>query len=158
MITCRRCSLKDEKLWIQLNREFMAYEIEDDELWNGTGSVEDEKFSMTFKAAIKSPELIDMLIFEEEDKPIGFANLMLIFSVWAHGKALVLDDLFIRESFRGKGYGKKIMEFIEQVAEEKGCGRIQFQSEETNPGAKKFYEAVGYTPIHMYFYVKYLNK
>lgn len=38
MITCRRCSLKDEKLWIQLNREFMAYEIEDDELWNGTGS------------------------------------------------------------------------------------------------------------------------
>lgn len=32
MITCRRCSLKDEKLWIQLNREFMAYEIEDDEL------------------------------------------------------------------------------------------------------------------------------
>ena len=158
MLTYRRCSPKDEKLWIQLNREFMSYEIEDDELWNGTGNTEDERFSITFKTALKSPELIDMLIFEEKGEPIGFANLMLIFSVWAHGKALVLDDLFIREHFRGKGYGRKIMKFIEQIAEEKECKRIQFQSEGTNSGAKEFYEAVGYTPVSMYFYVKYFNQ
>ncbi len=50
------------------------------------------------------------------------------------------------------------MKFIEQIAEEKGCKRIQFQSEGTNPGAKEFYEAVGYTPVSMYFYVKYFNQ
>ena len=107
MFTYRKCEQKDASLWIKLNREFIVYESQDDGLWNGVSRVSDQRFAQTFEEALSSPELISLLIFEEDGAPVGFANLMTIFSVWSHGKALYLDDLFIREEHRGKGYGKK---------------------------------------------------
>ncbi len=158
MLTYRKCEKKDEALWIRLNREFIAYESQDEDLWNGVSQVSDQRFARTFEEALASPELINLLIFEEDGKPVGFANLMTIYSVWSHGKALYLDDLFIREEHRGKGYGKRALEYIEEFAQSLGCKRIQFHSETTNPSAKEFYRAVGYTPAEMYFYVKYFEK
>lgn len=151
MFTYRKCEKKDVDLWIKLNREFIAYESQDDDLWNGINKVSDQRFAQTFEEALSSAELISLLIFEEDGEPVGFANLMTIFSVWSHGKALYLDDLFIREAHRGKGYGKKALEYVEEL----DCKRIQFHSEATNPNAREFYTAVGYAPAEMYFYVKY---
>lgn len=155
MFTWRRCEKKDVDSWIKLNREFIAYENQDDDLWNGINEVSDKRFAQTFEEALAAPELISLLIFEEDGEAVGFANLMTLFSVWTHGKAMYLDDLFIKEEHRGKGYGKKALDYIEEFAKEMGCKRIQFHSEATNPGAKSFYTAIGYTPAEMYFYVKY---
>ena len=156
MFRYRLCGKQDEKCWISMNREFMSEEIQDGDLWNDTGKTNDEQFHKTFNGALKSSELISLMIFEEDGKPVGFANLMTIYSVWAHGKALVLDDLYLKQSARGKGYGKKALEYIEQFAIERGCKRLQFQSEITNPNAMEFYISQGYSPADMKFYVKYL--
>lgn len=82
---------------------------------------------------------------------------MTIYSIWTHGKALILDDLYLRPSARGKGYGKNSLELIEQFAKERGCKRLQFQSEITNPNAMEFYISQGYNPTDMKFYVKYFK-
>lgn len=155
MFTYRKCTDEDCAIWTELNREFMAFEIQDEELWVGADSADDKLFADTFCEALSNPEMIQLLLFEEDGIPVGFANLMIIFSVWSHGKAMIIDDLFIREANRGCGYGRKALEYIEQTAREAGCKRIQFQSEATNPAAKGFYEAIGYKPTDMYFYVKY---
>ena len=101
MFTYRLCNESDKEYWIAMNREFMAEEIQDD-------------------------DLISLMIFEEDDKPVGFANLMTIYSIWTHGKALILDDLYLRPQTRGKGYGKQALVFIEQFAKKRGCKRFQF--------------------------------
>lgn len=155
MFTYRECDGKDAIDWIEMNIEFMNYEIQDEELWSGAKFDSYDDFYDTFKEAIHRPEMISLLIFEEDGKPAGFANLMSIFSVWSHGKAMIIDDLFLREEFRGKGYGKKAMEYIEDFAKEIGCKRLQFQSEKTNPAAEAFYEALGYQAANMNFYLKY---
>lgn len=157
MFTCRLCEKTDCKTWIQLNRAFMAEEIQDDELWNNTDQVSDGQFAETFYSALEVPNMIRLLLFEEDGVPMGFANLMIIFSVWTHGKAMVVDDLYLDKLVRGKGYGRMAMEMIENLAKQCGCRRLQFQSEETNPGAMAFYMAVGYQPTDMKFYVKYLG-
>ena len=82
-----------------------------------------------FSEALNSKELISLFMFEENGRPVGFANLMTIFSVWSHGKALILDDLYIVPEERGKGYGKKALQFIEEFANERQYKRLQFQSE-----------------------------
>ena len=157
MFTYRLCDKADKECWIAMNREFMAEEIQDDDLWNNTNETSDEQFSNTFMEALASDDLISLMIFEEDDKPVGFANLMTIYSIWTHGKALILDDLYLRSETRGKGYGKKSLEFIEQFAKERGCKRLQFQSEVTNPNAMEFYITQGYNPMDMKFYVKYFG-
>ena len=157
MVAYRLCNINDKDCWIAMNREFMVEEIQDDGLWNGTRQADDEQFSHTFEESLESDDLISLLIFEEDGVPIGFANLMTIYSVWAHGKALILDDLYLRPDVRGKGYGKQALEYIEQFAAERGYKRLQFQSEATNPNAMEFYVSQGYSPADMKFYVKYFD-
>ena len=157
MVAYLLCDINDKDCWIAMNREFMAEEIQDDSLWNSTGQADDEQFLHTFEEALESDDLISLLIFEEDGVPVGFANLMTIYSVWAHGKALILDDLYLRPDVRGKGYGKQALGYIEQFAEERGYKRLQFQSEATNPNAMEFYVSQGYSPADMKFYVKYFE-
>lgn len=157
MFTYRLCNNKDYEIWIKLNKAFMHEEIQDDTLWNNTNQESEDRFYNTFSEALNSEELINMLIFEENGKPVGFANLMTIFSVWSHGRAIILDDLYIIPEARGKGYGKKSLKFVEEFAKERKYKRLQFQSEETNANAKGFYSAMGYMPTDMKFYVKYFE-
>lgn len=152
----RPCNPGDQEIWIRLNREFMAYELADEEFWNHTDAVTDEKFAATYLAALADPDHITLMLVEESGTPIGFANLMTIFSIWAHGKALILDDLFLLEEYRRQGKGREIMRELECYAKDRGFRRLQFQSEKTNPGAKQFYENLGYRSSEMHFYVKYL--
>ena len=153
MLTYRPAEEADREIWIKLNREFMAEEIQDADLWNNTGETGDDQFTETFRQA---EDLIRLILFEEDGRTIGFANLLIIFSVWSHGKALIIDDLYITKENRGKGFGRSALEQVEEYARQIGCKRLQFQSELTNPNAMEFYKAVGYTPADMKFYVKYL--
>ena len=82
---------------------------------------------------------------------------MTIFSIWAHGRALVLDDLYIKKEHQGKGHGKEAMAFIEKYARENGYRRLQFQSEPSNPNAKAFYESLGFASADMFFFVKHFS-
>ena len=156
VFTYRLAVESDREIWIKLNREFMAEEIQDADLWNNTGETGDEQFGNTFKKARASDDMIRLMLFEADSQVIGFANLLIIFSVWSHGKALIIDDLYITKENRGKGFGRSALAYIEEYARQLGCKRLQFQSELTNPDAMEFYKAVGYTPADMKFYVKYL--
>ena len=95
MFTYRLAAESDREIWIKLNREFMAEEIQDADLWNNTGETGDEQFAETFRWARASEDMIRLMLFEEKGKVIGFANLLFIFSVWSHGMALIIDDLYI---------------------------------------------------------------
>ncbi len=54
------------------------------------------------------------------------------------------------------GICRQVMKELENYAREREYKRIQFQYEETNPGAKAFYEKLGYESEKMDFYVRYI--
>ena len=154
-INLKKANLRDKDNWVSLNKAFMKYEIKDDGFWNSPmGNALEETFDM----ALKNKELITLFMIEnEEGKCIGFANLMTIFSVWSNGKGLILDDLFITEDCRGRGYGKEVMNKLEEYAVKEGYKRFQFQSEDTNKEAYEFYTKLGYSSEDMKFYIKHLK-
>ncbi|MBP1925130.1 GNAT superfamily N-acetyltransferase [Sedimentibacter acidaminivorans] len=152
----RLCDEYDEQIWIKLNQEFMNYEIQDDDFWNNTQKNSVEVFRNTFMEALKNQDLIKLFLIEYENEIVGFANIMIVFSVWAHGKAIILDDLYIKEEYRGRGIGREVLKYIEIYAKENGYNRLQFQSELTNHDAFKFYTKIGYSHAKMNFYVKFL--
>ena len=53
--------------------------------------------------------LFDCFLLFENNQPVGFSLWYFRFSTWK-GKRLYLEDLYIKEEFRGKGYGKLLME------------------------------------------------
>lgn len=151
----RQCTEKDEAIWTKLNREFMEYEYEDDNVWENPADQGDP--AEIFREIIGEDQSSNRLfIVEEENQIIGFMNTSIFYSIWAHGQVLFLDDYFISEKFQGKGYGKKALGELEELLKKEGYKRIQLLAEDTNPGAVKFYTREGYSKQKINFFCKYL--
>ena len=85
-------------------------------------------------------------------------NTVIFYSVWAHGKVLFLDDFFIREPYRGKGYGRAALAELEKIIQGWGLLRVQLLAEDTNPKAVRFYQREGYGRQGINLFCKYLPK
>jgi ribosomal protein S18 acetylase RimI-like enzyme len=55
-----------------------------------------------------------------------------------------INYLAVSPQHQRKGYGRKIMEFVEQRIQLKGCPKINLQIRGTNSQAAAFYQATGY--------------
>ena len=132
---------KDALLWIELN---------------GEAGTETKDLADIFEWAVKDRTNITLFMIEYREKTVGFANLMSILNVSSGGKTLIIDNLYIRPEYRGKGISRQSMNEIEEYAREKGIKKIQFQSEETDPKIKAFYASLGYVSEDMNFYALYI--
>lgn len=60
------------------------------------------------------------------------------------GRSAFIYDFSIREHLRGKGYGKKVMEKIEDLVQEMGIDRVNLNVFGYNHTARALYEKMGY--------------
>jgi GNAT superfamily N-acetyltransferase len=89
----------------------------------------------------------EVLLALEEGEPAGFAVYFYNFSTWLGRPGLYLEDLFIRPSVRGKGYGRALLERLAQIAQERGCGRMEWAVLDWNDPAIQFYRKLGAEPM-----------
>ncbi len=87
-----------------------------------------------------------MLLALEEDAPVGFAVYFYNFSTWLGRPGLYLEDLFVRPDARGKGYGRSLLVQLAKIAQERGCGRMEWAVLDWNDPAIQFYRKLGAEP------------
>lgn len=85
----------------------------------------------------------EVLIAELQKNPIGFALFFYSYSGYQGKPSIYIEDLFIKEMFRGRGYGKKILSFIANLALERNCGRVEWCVFNWNKKAITFYNSTG---------------
>lgn len=87
----------------------------------------------------------ETFIIEKEGDEIGFMNVKIKEkTTFKKDKCLDLVDLFIKEGFRGEGYGTELVEKTEQYADKNGCDYITVSTEWDNSKAREFYEKKGF--------------
>ena len=74
---------------------------------------------------------------------VTFALFFHNFSTFLCRKGLYLEDLYVKQSCRGKGYGKQMLVALAKLAVERECGRFEWSVLDWNVNAIKFYESVG---------------
>ena len=89
----------------------------------------------------------EVLLALEEGEPVGFAVYFYNFSTWLGRPGLYLEDLFIRPSVRGNGYGRALLERLARIAQERGCGRMEWAVLDWNDPAIQFYRKLGAEPM-----------
>jgi GNAT superfamily N-acetyltransferase len=89
----------------------------------------------------------EVLLALENAEPVGFAVFFHNFSTWLGRPGLYLEDLFVRPEERGKGYGRALLERLAQIAQERGCGRMEWAVLDWNEPAIQFYRKLGATPM-----------
>ena len=82
------------------------------------------------------------LVGEWEGKPAGYALFFDYFSTWT-GRGLFLEDLFVREKFRGKGIGKALLAEVARIAVDEHCYGIHWEVLDWNEKAIALYKALG---------------
>ncbi|MEG0395115.1 MAG: GNAT family N-acetyltransferase [Oscillospiraceae bacterium] len=87
------------------------------------------------------------LMAEENGKLVGYALYFYNFSTFVGTKGLYLEDLFLYPETRKKGYGKKLMHALFQIAKEENCGRMEWCCLNWNTQSQGFYKSLGAKPM-----------
>jgi GNAT superfamily N-acetyltransferase len=135
MTLIRPAQPADAPLILSLIRELAAYErephaviaTEDDLLRDGFGP----------------QRYFECLIAEEDSQPAGFALYFFNYSTWRGRPGIHLEDLFVRPPHRGRGIGKALLARVAAVAQERQCGRLQWDVLDWNQTAIDFYHSLG---------------
>lgn len=82
------------------------------------------------------------VIAELDGQPAGGAIFFACYSTWT-GAGLFLEDLLVREPFRGRGVGKALLRKVAEIALEEGYRSIRLDVLHWNEPAIKFYKSLG---------------
>ncbi|MDR1129062.1 MAG: GNAT family N-acetyltransferase [Treponema sp.] len=89
----------------------------------------------------------EVLICEYREKPAGFALFFHNFSTFLGKPGIYIEDLFVRPEYRGRGLGRALFARIAAIAEERGCGRLEWSCLDWNETSIKFYRSRGGRPL-----------
>jgi len=83
------------------------------------------------------------LIAIDGENRVGYALFYPNFSSFRGERGLHLDDIYIRDEYRGTGVGETMLRDIAHIAASRGFERIDFQVLDWNTAAVKFYKKLG---------------
>lgn len=94
------------------------------------------------------------LAFREENgvaaSAIGFRYFQKLFD----GKQIYVDDLTTLGEYRGKGYAGQLLDFVFQLAQERGCACVTLDSGPTRHDAHRLYLNKGFLISSLHFLKK----
>ncbi|WP_036170294.1 GNAT family N-acetyltransferase [Massilia sp. 9096] len=85
----------------------------------------------------------EAIIGEADGEVVTFALFFHNFSTFLTKKGLYLEDLYVRQAHRGKGYGSRMLKHLAQLAVERNCGRFEWSVLDWNEPAINFYKTMG---------------
>jgi GNAT superfamily N-acetyltransferase len=85
----------------------------------------------------------EALIAEYQGKPAAFALFFHNFSTFEGKPGIYLEDIYVQPSFRGKGIGKLMLEYLIELARERNCARVEWSVLDWNEPAINFYRKMG---------------
>ncbi|ASN05413.1 GNAT family N-acetyltransferase [Virgibacillus necropolis] len=103
------------------------------------------------KERLNNEESVAFIALDEND-PIGFVQLYPSFSSVSMKRTWVLNDLYVKEKARGKGFGEKLLKKTITFAEGTGAIGVSLETGKDNLTAQRLYERVGFKRETNYFY------
>jgi GNAT superfamily N-acetyltransferase len=82
------------------------------------------------------------LIAEWDGQAAAYALFFHHYSTWV-GCELFLEDLYVRERFRGQGIGKALLASVARIAQEEDCRSLRWEVLNWNEKAIELYKALG---------------
>ncbi|WP_306353783.1 GNAT family N-acetyltransferase [Flavobacterium sp. '19STA2R22 D10 B1'] len=91
----------------------------------------------------------------DNNTPIGYSIITFVFSFEYNGRIAFLDELYLAETARGKGAGKKAMTFLREEFLKLSLKIVYLEVENHNKNAQKLYIANDFT-MHNRDLMKYI--
>jgi len=133
--TIRKAELKDIPLVLDFIKKLAEYERLSHEVVATEADLEKYLFG--------DEKVAEVVIGYEGELAVGFALFFHNFSTFLAKPGIYLEDLFVLEEHRGKGYGKNLLASLAALALERNCGRLEWAVLDWNESSIEFYKSLG---------------
>lgn len=134
MVHIRPATIQDAALLRTMIRELAAFEHELDLV-----TIREEDLA---RDGFGDHPRFRALVAEWDGQAAGYAVIFAYYSTWT-GRGLFLEDLFVREAFRGRGIGRAMLAEVARIALQESCYGIHWEVLDWNGKAIEFYKALG---------------
>lgn len=131
----RSVNINDKKEYIQMTKEFYTSEAV-------LHSIPQEYIETTFDNLVNNTPYAKGYMIEYNGEIAGYVLLAITYSNEVGGKVVWIEEIFIKEEFRGKGIGKNVFGQIKVL--NKDAKRFRLEVTKENLGAIRLYENLGY--------------
>ena len=138
MLTYRFANEDDCTLILEFIKALAAYEKMSDEV---------VATEYLLREWIFDKQKAEVIFACEDGKEVGFALFFHNFSTFLGRAGIYLEDLFVLPEYRGRGYGKGLLKKLAQIAEERGCGRLEWWCLDWNQPSIDLYKSLGAEPM-----------
>lgn len=98
----------------------------------------------TLKDLIEHEDYGRIWLIMVDEVPVGYVVLTLGYSLEYHGRDAFVDEIFLREPYRGKGVGSQTFAFLEAECRKLGVKAVHLEVMPENELAYEFYCRLGY--------------
>jgi GNAT superfamily N-acetyltransferase len=91
------------------------------------------------------------LVAERDGQLLGLVHFLPHDSTWSLQPTCYLEDLYVDETVRGTGAGRKLIEAVYRAADDLGCCKVYWHTNADNDRARQLYDRIG----SLSDYVKY---
>jgi len=128
----------DVPLLLTFIRELAAFEREPDAVKMTEAQLDDALFAPHPAA--------HAVVVEIDGAPAATAIWFESFNTWTGRPAMSVEDVYVREAFRGRGIGRAIFKHLAVIAKARNYFRMDWQVLDWNAPAIRFYDSLGATP------------
>jgi GNAT superfamily N-acetyltransferase len=139
MIEVRKATKDDAAIILDFIKELAEFEKLTHEVVATTKHLEETLFG-------EKPDA-EVFIADYQKQPAGFSLFFYNYSTFLGQRGLYLEDLYVKESLRGKGIGKALLVNLAKYAVKQGCGRFEWSVLDWNEKAIDFYKSLGAEPM-----------
>lgn len=133
-MTIRKITKNDKQIYTEMAKDFYSSPAV-------LENIPEENITSSFDLFLEGTPYGDAFIFEIDGKTVGYGVLAYTHSQEAGGRVVWLEEIYIKEEFRGCGYGS---EFINFVLTEIPAKRYRLETEPENEKAAALYRRHGF--------------
>jgi GNAT superfamily N-acetyltransferase len=96
-------------------------------------------------------------LINEGSAAAGYVVLTFGYSLMYHGRDAFIDEIFIQQSHRGQGIGKKALLFVEERCHELGINALHLEVERGNEAGQALYKKSGFEAHDRHLMTKWIK-
>jgi GNAT superfamily N-acetyltransferase len=103
-----------------------------------------QKAEVALAGLLSDPGLGRVWLILDDDVAVGYVVLCFGYSLEWRGRDAFVDEFYLRDDYRGRGWGRQAMDFVEKAARSLGVRTLHLEVVRENAAALQVYRKLGF--------------